>query len=322
MIKTYKNFAVYGGGSWGTALACQIARVHGKASLFVRDKEAMVEINQHHINSKYLADVTLPSGVIAADNIADILHHEVIILAIPSVAFAVAIEQLKDAGLSPQTILLIATKGLANNPAELLSQQISKMISNEFAFIAGPNFAKEVALGNLTAVNIAATNIELATNLAYSISSENFIATQMDDIVTIQIASALKNIIAIKSGIYKAMGYGENARAYLITQGLQEIQTLSQALGGKAESLIQPAVIGDLVLTCCSDTSRNTSFGYELGMKRANGNLLYKNSTAQEDKLVEGVKSLYLVLELAKTIGVILPTVQSVLDFVTYSRVQ
>lgn len=321
MIKTYKNFAVYGGGSWGTALACQVARVHGKATLFLRDKEAMAEINQYHQSSKYLVDVALPSGVIATDDVADIVNYEVIILATPSVAFAEVIGQLKASGLSPETILLIATKGLANNPAQLLSQQISEMIPNEFAFIAGPNFAKEVALGKLTAVNIAATNIELATSLAHSISSQNFVATQVDDIVTIQIAGALKNIIAIKSGIYKALGYGENARAYLITQGLQEIQTLSGALGGKAESLLQPAVIGDLVLTCCSDTSRNTKFGYELAMQRADRNLLYKNGATQEDKLVEGVKSLYLVLELAKRIGVSLPTVQSVLDFLTSARV-
>lgn len=310
MIK-FQDFAVYGGGSWGCAFACALASAHNKVTLYLRDKNIIEEILHNRTNSKYLSGIRLPHNICPTNDLSVLRNKEVLVIAVPSFAFLQTINILKDIGLNKSTILLIATKGLMSDPVELLSDKVKSILPNRVAFAYGPNLAGEVARNLLTSITIACDNIELANALAASIGSKNFITKTTDDIITIQIAGAVKNIIAIKSGIYEAMGHHENAKAWLITQGLNEIAMLSQAMGGKHETLLQPAVIGDLVLTCSSNNSRNKSFGYKL----FNSDIPSNDDVIKDcGYLVEGAIAVKLIMNLAKRYNLHLPLIESVAE--------
>ena len=311
-MEKYKTMAVYGGGSWGTALACQVARHYDNVSIFLRDIDIIEEIKVKRTNAKYLSsDVLIPNNIIPTNRIEDILDKEVIIIAVPSFAFEYTINKLKDAGINKNTVLLIATKGFGKNPTELLSDKTKSILpNNPFAFIAGPNLAKEVAINLSTSVTIASLNIDIAKKLAISLISKQFQVTITDYIVAIQVAGALKNIIAIQSGLYDAKGYGQNAKAGLITGGIQEIKVLSEAIDGELGDnsiLFSPGILGDVVLTCYSKASRNNRFGYELGQQEDIKKFLDKNSY-----LVEGRESVKLALELITKYNLTMPIVSSV----------
>ncbi|WP_341752220.1 MULTISPECIES: NAD(P)H-dependent glycerol-3-phosphate dehydrogenase [unclassified Candidatus Tisiphia] len=312
-MKKFKNIAVYGGGSWGTALACQVARCYEDVSILVRENNIIEEILNNRTNSKYLgSDIILPSNITPCSNLSDILDKEVIIIAVPSFVFQETLKILKDAGISDNVVLLVATKGFGRDPTELLSDKVKAILpANPLAFIAGPNLAKEVAQDLLTSVTIASLDVDLAKRLAISLASQQFKVTITDYVVVMQVASAVKNIIAIKSGWYDAKGYGQNAKAGLITGGLQEIKILSEAIDGELGDnsiLYAPGVLGDLVLTCYSKESRNSRFGYELGKHLDVNKFLNENLY-----LVEGRESAKLVLDLIRKYDLTLPIISSVI---------
>ncbi|MGI4776213.1 MAG: NAD(P)H-dependent glycerol-3-phosphate dehydrogenase [Janthinobacterium lividum] len=307
MAKIIKKVSIYGGGSWGCALACQVARVQEKVQIFLRNEKVIEEIKNNHTNARYLDDIVLCSNIYPTANLADIINSELIIIAVPSYAFSAALNNLKLHGLKSTTILLIATKGISKDPIRLLSEELKSILSNPCAFISGPNFAKEVAKGLLTPVTIAAENFDLANEISHTIKSDNFITSITSDIITVQIAGAIKNIIAIRSGMYKALGFGENAKAGLITEGLKDITILSQAMGGRMETLFEVAVLGDLMLTCYSETSRNTKFGYEFA-KSENAAIFLENYPY----LIEGRESIKLILQLSKQYKVELHTIAQI----------
>lgn len=307
-MSRFERIAVYGGGSWGTALACLVARSCLAAPLFLRDQAIIAEIQNFRTNNKYLGKIMLPSNIAASNQLSSLLDQQMIIIATPSAGFSDTLSSLKDSQLPPNIVLLIATKGLASQPTRLLSEQISSILPNPVAFIYGPNFAKEVAKDLLTPATIACQDLSLAKKIAASLASKNFVTTITDDIVTVQIAGVVKNIIAIKSGLYKASGHGENARAGLITGGLQEIMALSKIFGGRFDTLLSYAVIGDLVLTCHSGTSRNAKFGYKLGKNKDNIDQFLQNYPY----LVEGVESTKLVINWLKQYDLDLPIIASV----------
>lgn len=306
------SIATYGGGSWGTALACQVARCYDKATIFIRDEQIVNEILTHRTNNKYLGNILLPDNLYPSSTLANILDKEVIIIAVPSSAFISVLNILKNAGLSQNTVLLIATKGLASNPTELLSDRTKSILpNNPIAFIYGPNIAKEVVRNLFTPATIACQDISIASKLADSLTSLHFTLNVTNDIVTLQVAGTIKNIIAIKSGLYDANGYGENAKAWLITQAVQEISILATALkGGQLDDrvLLEAGVLGDLILTCYSKNSRNTKFGYELGMQENKSKFLTDTSY-----LVEGRESARLIIDLIKKYKLQMPVVLSVI---------
>ncbi|UCM85482.1 MAG: NAD(P)H-dependent glycerol-3-phosphate dehydrogenase [Rickettsia endosymbiont of Culicoides impunctatus] len=312
-MKKFKSIAVYGGGSWGTVLACQVARCYDDVSILVRENSIIQEILNNRTNSKYLgSDITLPTNLVPCDNLSALLDKEVIIIAVPSFVFQETLKILKDAGISESVALLVATKGFGRDPTELLSDKVKAILpANPLAFIAGPNLAKEVAQDLLTSVTIASLDVNLARRLAISLASQQFKVTITDYMVVMQVASAVKNIIAIKSGWYDAKGYGQNAKAGLITQAIQEIRILSEAIDGElgdASILCAPGILGDLVLTCYSKESRNTRFGYELGK-----HLDVENFLNQNLYLVEGIESARLVLDLIRKYNLVLPIIESVI---------
>lgn len=306
-MKKLKNFTVIGGGSWGTALACLVARIYGSALIYTPEANIVDEINNYHKNSKYLDDVILPPGITATKSLSDVASYDVIILAIPSHAFEVVIQELKQIDLPSKTVVLIATKGMCQKPLQLFSNKMEQEFSNPYAFISGPNFAKEVAIGNFASITITSKDQSLARYIADDLVSEQLDVSISTDIITVQIAGIVKNIIAIKSGILMAQGYGENARAWLISKALEEIAIISKALGGLQESLTLPAVIGDLVLTSYSTTSRNTKFGYEFHQ-----NNYSKEFLASYPVLVEGVWAAKLLHNFMSKYNLDLPMTSSV----------
>jgi len=308
-MEKFNDIAVYGGGGWGCALACQVARVQNQAILYLRNEQIAAEIEKHHTNKKYLGDRALAANIIPTTNLGKILSRDLIIIAVSSYSFAQAITTLKNAGLNPNTTLLIATKGLSSAPVELLSDKLKPCLQNPFAFISGPNFAKEVVADLLTPATIASSDLGLANKISRSLASQNFVLNITQDIITVQIAGAMKNIIAIKSGMYEGYGYKENAKSGLITDGLKEIMDLSIAMGGAMSTMLTSAVLGDLMLTCYSQTSRNTKFGYEFAKSRDPLSFL-----KSYPHLIEGKESAPLVLALAEKYNVNLPIVASVAE--------
>ena len=311
-----KKIAVIGGGSWGSALACTFARITGDCLLYTKNTQTAHEINTQHTNSKYLPGTEIDQGVRATVNFADIVQHDFIVIAIPSHSFCGVIEKLKQHNINSKTTLLVASKGMCSEPSQLFSDYLEQNFSNNFAFIHGPNFAKEMAEGRPASITIAARDDKIRGRVADLLVSDQLEIEQTNDIITVQIASMAKNIFAIKSGIMRARGDGENIKAALISQALKEISALSVHLGGEYKSMSLASVVGDLVLTCYSPTSRNNRFGYELHQSNYSPSFLHDYPL-----LVEGANSARFLNEFASKLGVDLPTIREVAKLCHYSGV-
>lgn len=308
-MSTNKKISVLGGGSWGTALACLASRAVGNSLVYTIEKEAAAEINNKHTNSRFLDDTKLPSGLKSTLNIQDTINSDIIIVAVPSFAFIKTLHDLKSAGLPEKAVFLIATKGMCEEPLQLFSDYLDSTFKNPYGFISGPNFAKEVAQDKFASVTISSKDIKLALQIAKILATDKLAISITDDIITVQIAALVKNIVAIRSGMMDAEGLGENARAWLISMGLNEIKTISSFLGGKTDSLSLPAVVGDLVLTSYSKTSRNTKFGFDF-----HNSSYSKEYLKNYPMLVEGVSSARLLKKYLSTSKLVLPIISSVAD--------
>lgn len=289
-----KSFSVIGGGSWGTAIASYLCSIGKRVKLYTPVVKVVEEINQLQTNSEYLGDIKLPQNLIATNYVQDIASSDCIVIAVPSHAFGDVISQIKSLDISNDAALLIATKGLSNDPVEFLSDKTKRELPNiKFAFLSGPNFAKEVAKGYNATGTISAENIDFAKCVVFEIASDSFVLNASDDIMTIQVAGIVKNIIAIKSGIMQASEAGENVVASTITAGLKEIEIIAKSFGGTQDTLLCPGVIGDLMLTCYSSNSRNTKFGYDFHQNNYSAEFL-----RNYPKLVEGIKAAKLITKI------------------------
>lgn len=304
-----KKISVLGGGSWGTALACLATRAVGNCLVYTIEKDAADEINNKHTNSRFLGDTELPTCLKATLDIQDTIDSDIIIIAVPSFAFIKTLHDLKSTGLPEKAIFLIATKGMCEEPLQLFSDYLDSKFKNPYGFISGPNFAKEVAQDKFASVTISSKDIKLASQIANILATDKLAVSITDDIITVQIAALVKNIVAIRSGMMDAEGLGENARAWLISMGLNEIKAISNFLGGKADSLSLPAVVGDLVLTSYSKTSRNTKFGFDF-----HNNSYSKEYLKNYPMLVEGVSSARLLKKFISNTQLELPIISSVAD--------
>ncbi len=307
-----KNFAVIGAGSFGTALSCMIARSTGGCLIYSNEAKVLTEINNKHTNIKYLGNCALPTGVKATEDFAYIMQSDIIVIAVPSFAFEEILNKIKQHNVANDKIILVATKGMCTNPIQLFSDKIESELNNEFGFISGPNMAKEIAEDKFTAFTITSKNIKLAASIAGILQRQNVHISTSTDLATVQIASMVKNVAAIKSGILMASGQGENAKSWLISEALQEIGIISALYGGKEESLKLPAVIGDLVLTCYSNNSRNTSFGIDFHNSGYNKELLNNYP-----KLVEGINAAKSVNYLIQKHKLKTPMISSVIELIT-----
>ena len=251
-----------GAGSWGTALAIQFARAGRPVLLWGRDPAALAAMAGRRTNERYLPGAVLPPGLVIEADFAVAVRAPDIVLAVPSQAFRSTLEQLRPV-LRQGTRLAWATKGFEQDTGLLPHAVAAAVLGRDVptAVLSGPTFASEVARGLPTALTVASTDAAHAHHLATSISSERFRAYTSDDIIGVEVGGAVKNVLAIATGIADGMGFGANTRSALITRGLAEMTRLGLALGARPDTFMGLAGLGDLVLTCTDDQSRNRRFG-------------------------------------------------------------
>ncbi len=301
----FSRIAVIGAGSWGTALGNLLADNGKKVDLWVREKEVFQQINEQGINRTFLPDVKLsPSLKPVASFEEALFEKELAVLAIPSHVFRKVLTDLKPY-LPSRISLMAATKGIENESLMLMSQVAEDVLgkrSLEFGCLAGPSFASEVSRKLPTAVSIACRNMDDAEKLQKAFNRDFFRVYASDDLLGVQLGGAMKNVIAIAAGVCDGLGFGYNARAALITRGLAEITRLGVSAGSNAHTFSGLAGLGDLVLTCTSDLSRNRTVGFRIGK----GEIL-EDITGGMKMVAEGVRTTKSAYQLGKRKGVVMP---------------
>ena len=295
--------AVIGAGSWGTALAAQLGRSGMAVRLWVHDPALARAICGARENARYLPGVRLPESVAAgADHVEALDGSDLVILAVPS-HFLREVLQPMAAAVPSGAVLLSGTKGLEPSSALRMSELLAQVVpGHAVAALSGPSFAREVGLGKPTALVVASTDAGVARSLQERLSASTFRLYTNGDIVGVEIGGALKNVMAIATGLSDGLGLGENARAALITRGLAEMGRLAVRLGGQPATLAGLAGLGDLVLTCTGTQSRN----HGLGLAVARGQTLAQ-AEASTPMIAEGVRTVASALVLAERAGVSMP---------------
>jgi glycerol-3-phosphate dehydrogenase (NAD(P)+) len=298
--------AVLGAGSWGTALAVHLGRVGHDVSLWARDPGLVADIAARRANAVYLPDISLPERVRATASMAEALgDSELVVSALPSHGCRAVMRQAT-AHIRPTATIVSATKGLEMDTFLRMSEVIAQELGTDRAVVvlSGPSFASEVAKQLPTAV-LAASTFEGATSLVQrEFRGPTFRLYGSPDVVGVEIGGAMKNVIAIAAGVVEGLGLGHNALAALITRGLAEITRLACAAGGRRDTTAGLSGLGDLVLTCTGQLSRNRHVGFELARGRALPDIL-----AAMKMVAEGVNTTRVVLALGERHGVELPIV-------------
>jgi glycerol-3-phosphate dehydrogenase (NAD(P)+) len=260
---TTTPICIIGAGSWGTALAIQFARVGRPTRLWGRDAAQLTCLQRERRNRRYLPDAAFPPALQVDTNLAQAINGcSEIVVSTPSHAFRAMLMQLKPL-LQPGMRLAWATKGFELSTGKLPHQVAAEVLGAELpvAVLSGPTFAREVGAGLPTAMTVAASNAAFAMDLAKSISGDNFRAYTSTDLVGVEVGGAVKNVLAIGAAISDGLGFGANTRIALITRGLVEMTRLGVALGAQRDTFMGLAGLGDLVLTCTDNQSRNRRFG-------------------------------------------------------------
>lgn len=260
-----KKIAILGAGSWGTAIAVHLANCGHDVMLWAHNPEHVVMMQEQGCNQRYLPSIPFPKGLTAKPDLNQCIDEaEFVIIATPSHAFSKILSRIQ----SPVCGLAWLTKGLDPETHCLLSELIEKRFGSSFpiAVISGPSFAKEVARFLPTALTLAGNNPSFQTAIQALLHHKNMRVYLSNDLIGVQICGAVKNVLAIACGISDGLGYGANAKAALITRGLAEMTRLGRQLGAREETFSGLAGVGDLVLTCTDDQSRNRRFGLKLGM--------------------------------------------------------
>ena len=297
--------AVVGAGSWGTGLAAHLARSGHVVSLWSRDPAQAHEIRDRHQSSRYLPGITLPALGATSDLAEAARDAEIAIVAVPSEFCRGTLHALRP-HLGAATTLVSATKGLELGTLRRMSEVAAEEApGHPVAVLSGPSFALEVAQGQPTTVVVAASALAGAEAVQRAVSSRSFRAYSSDDVIGVELGGALKNVIAIAAGIVGGLGYGHNTVAALITRGLAEISRLAVALGARPDTLSGLAGLGDLVLTCTGDLSRNRRLGHALGAGHSVGEAL-----AELHMVAEGVRTTQAACALAERAGVEMPIAQ------------
>jgi len=303
------SIAVVGAGAWGTALAAHLSRrADLRVTLWARDAAQARAIGGQRANEKYLPGIRLPDALAVTADLATVARADLLIVGTPIGALSAVAAELAAAGAHAPLVWL--SKGLISVPATaahpggvaLAHQVLAPLWGAPVGIVSGPSFAEEVARGLPTAVAVAATDGALAARVASLLRAESLRAYESDDIAGVEIGGAVKNVLAIAAGASDGLGFGHNARAALITRGLSETGRLSAALGGQRETLMGLAGLGDLVLTCTGDLSRNRRVGLALAAGKSLPEIL-----AELGHVAEGVTTAAAVRALAGHVGVEMP---------------
>lgn len=308
-----KSIAILGGGSWGTALAIVLSRSRRahEICLWVREPEIVESIRDSRENKTFLPGHKLPETVGVTQNLSESVRNAAAIVgAIPS-AYARSVYTSALPHIAPGTVFVSATKGLEPDThlrmSEIIAQVVSAKFAPRIAVLSGPSFAAEAAAGQPTAVALASQDIALANELQEEFAGPSFRLYTNEDVLGVELAAAMKNVMAIAAGACEGLGLGSNPLAALITRGLAEMTRLAVALGARPETLSGLAGLGDLVLTCTGALSRNRHVGVELGKGRSLPEIL-----SGMKMVAEGVGTAAALLALAREHQVELPITQQV----------
>jgi glycerol-3-phosphate dehydrogenase (NAD(P)+) len=299
---------VLGGGSWGTTVASICAR-RGPTLQWVRSAETAEDINVNHRNSQYLGEeVVLPDGLTATNDFAEAAHcADVIVMGVPSHGFRNVLVELSRE-LRPWVPVVSLVKGLEQGTNMRMSQIVDEVLPGHPAgILAGPNIAREVAEGYAAAAVLAMPDQNLAANLAQMFRTKRFRTYTTDDVIGVEIAGAMKNVYAIAVGMGYALGIGENTRAMVMSRAIREMSKLGEAMGGKRDTFSGLAGMGDLIVTCTSQRSRNRHVGEELGKGRTIQEII-----AGMNQVAEGVKAASVIMEFAEKYGLHMPIAREV----------
>jgi len=299
-----RSVTVLGAGSWGTALAVHLARAGHQVHLWARDAALAGEIQARRANAVYLPGVVLPNGISVTNSLAEaVAGRELVVSAIPSHGCRPVIHSAVP-HLAPGAVIVSATKGLETDTHLRMSEVIGQEVAgaHPVVVLSGPSFAIEVARELPTAVLAASADTAATELVQHEFRASYFRLYGSDDVVGVEIGGALKNIIAIAAGVVEGLGLGHNALAALITRGLAELTRVACAAGGRRETLAGLSGLGDLVLTCTGNLSRNRHVGIELATGRPLPEIL-----AGMKMVAEGVRTTGAALALGARYGVELP---------------
>jgi glycerol-3-phosphate dehydrogenase (NAD(P)+) len=303
--------AVIGAGSWGTALALELSNIGHIVRLWAYEADVVESIRTHCENTLFLPGIKVPEGIIATTSLSQALDQaEFVLTVMPSHVCRSLYEQMLPS-LSPEMIFVSATKGLEVESLMRMSEVIRNVLTRRFAprlaVLSGPSFAREVALGDPTAVVVASQESDLAQQVQKEFSSKTLRLYTSSDVVGAELGGAVKNVIALAAGVVEGLGLGHNPKAALITRGLAEMTRLACACGGRSETLAGLAGMGDLVLTCTGNLSRNRRVGAELGKGRKLSEIMQAMH-----EVAEGVVTTDAALSLACRHGVEMPITRMV----------
>jgi glycerol-3-phosphate dehydrogenase (NAD(P)+) len=308
-IDNGKTVAVLGAGSWGTALAIQFARAGHPTRLWSRSAADAASMRAERQNRRYLPDAKFPDGVGIPESLPDAVKSAAaIIVAVPSHALRSLLKELKPL-LARDARLAWATKGFELDTGKLPHQVAYEVLGDRYpvAVLSGPTFAREVGMGLPTAMTIASPDADFAAALAKSLHASNFRAYTSTDIVGVEVGGAVKNVLAVGAGLSDGLGFGANTRIALITRGLSEVVRLGVALGAQPETFMGLAGLGDLVLTCTDNQSRNRRFGLALAAGKS-----VEQALKEIGQVVEGYTAAQAVHRVATRENVDMPIVHGI----------
>jgi glycerol-3-phosphate dehydrogenase (NAD(P)+) len=296
------HFGVIGAGAWGTALASTLAG-NGPVTLWAREPEVVRAINETRENPLFLPGIPLPAGITATTALADIAACAIVLIVVPAQHLR---SVLASAAIPPESPLVLCAKGIEAGSHDLMVEVARELVPNPIAVLSGPSFAAEVARGQPCAITLACADAALGERLVAAMARPTFRLYQSDDVVGAEIGGAVKNVLAIACGVVEGAGLGLNARAALIARGFAEMTRFGVARGARAETLAGLSGLGDLVLTCSSENSRNFRLGVGLGQGRPLADLLAGPAVA------EGAATAPVLVEAARAAGVDMPISQAV----------
>ncbi len=308
------QIAVVGAGSWGTAIGTWLTQNGHLVKIWDIDQRVIVDINDNHFNTRYLPDLKLPESLLGSSTLETALETcSTAVVAVPSRVFGETMKAIADnLHLMNQTakpVVVCGTKGFASTSGVLLSDVSHQELGDRAvtATLAGPSFAYEVIRGTPTGFDLASNNAEDIESIANLFRNATSLVYTTDDVIGVQVGGATKNVIAVAAGIADGLGFGNNTRALLISRGFAEMNRLNVAMGGRTETLMGLSGLGDLLLTCNGNLSRNRRLGLGLGRGESLDDIL--NNIGQE---VEGLQSARETYQVGQQLEVFMPMTERV----------
>jgi len=305
------NLSVVGAGAWGTALASHAARLGHAVRMWAREPEVAEEITGRHTNTPYLAGIELPPTISAVADAAEAVAGADVVILVPPSQHLRSVATSIARALGSDTLLVVATKGIEEQTLKLMSEVLAETLpgvaADRLAFLSGPSFAAEVARGKPADVVVASQDMTAARRVQPLLHAPLFRVYASRDPVGVQVGGAVKNVMAVATGACDALDFGTNARAALITRGLAEITRLGVALGANPLTFLGMAGVGDLVLTCTGELSRNRTLGKQIAM-----GVDPQAYLASQRSVAEGYYTAAAATALARKVGVDMPITENV----------